>query len=202
MNNAIDFDKFAFDPSARARLRDELNIKGFCIGSIGRAVYQKNQTFLLKAFAEFLKICPDATLVLIADGAKRDELIETAKKLELGERFILLSERANAYEYYNAFDCFALPSHYEGLPIVGIEAQANGLPCFFADAVTDATAVGGKCEFLPISDPALWAKHIADIMPAERYNVLDEIKENGYEIKSAAAVLTEKYLELYNSIKR
>lgn len=201
MNNAVDLDKFAFDPVERDAIRSELNISGLCVGNIGRAVYQKNQSFLIKAFAELLKLRPDSTLVIIADGALKDDLKKEAASLSLGDRFILLDERKDAYRYYNAFDCFALPSRYEGLPIVGIEAQANGIPCFFSDTITPAAAVGGKCEFLPVSDPALWAREINAKADLCRYDARDALIDNGYDINFAAELLMRKYEEILKRTK-
>ena len=55
----------------------------------------------------------------------------------IGEKTLFLGQMADVSGWYQAMDCFVLPSLFEGLPVVGIEAQAAGLPCFFSDQVTD-----------------------------------------------------------------
>ena len=200
VHNAVDTDLFSFDECIREEVRTELKIHGKCLGNIGRAVYQKNQLFLLDVFCRYRAFEPDCTLVIVADGALVPNILAKARALGIEDDLRLLPERSDVYRVYNAFDYFLLPSHYEGLPIVGIEAQANGLPCFFSSTITAETNVSGRCRYLDVDDADLWAAEIADTS-ADRYNASVQIKEAGYDIASAAQKLCDKYLSLVSATR-
>ena len=138
IHNAIDVEKFKFDPEARKKLRKEIGIKedDFVIGHIGRFVSQKNHTFLIDVFAEVKKERKNAKLVLVGQGPLREEIEEKVKKLGLEKDVFFLGQRDDTNKLYSVFDVFCLPSLYEGLPVVGIEAQTNGVPCIFAKKIT------------------------------------------------------------------
>ena len=81
-NNAIDLEKFKFDPKVRDEVRKELGLEGkFVIGHVGRFCYQKNQDFLLDVFQEVYKKNPNAVLLLVGDGKDRKRIEEKAKSL-------------------------------------------------------------------------------------------------------------------------
>ena len=63
-------------------------------------------------------------------------------------------------EFYNAMDCFVLTSLFEGLPLVAIEAQTNGVNCFFSDRITKEVKLVENVTFLPINDAENFAKNI------------------------------------------
>ena len=123
-------------------------------------------------------------------------------------RFTGLLPREKTAEVYQAFDVFALPSLYEGLPGTVIEAQAAGLPCVIADTITEEVAVTGLVQRLPLNDPATWARAIAEAAEIpERQpdaagrarisaDALERLAGAGYEIRSAARKMQEMYLEL------
>ena len=91
-----------------------------------------------------------------------------------------------------------LPSLYEGLCLVGIEAQMAGLPCLFSDAITREVDVTGTCRFLPINDSKIWVDALRSFRPttdAERARV-DRTNFMNYDIEKQGAWLTDRYLEL------
>ena len=91
-----------------------------------------------------------------------------------------------------------LPSIYEGLGIVGIEAQASGLPCLFSDRITREVDVTNGCEFLPVDNPAVWANALCALKPrtdAARA-ATDHTDFANYDIVRQGRWLTEKYIEL------
>ena len=101
------------------------------VGHVGRFMSQKNHTFLLDVFAEVSKRDSLAHLVLLGDGELMDAMKEKASNLGIKDRVTFVGNVGNANEWYQAFDCFVLPSVWEGLPVVGVEAQAADLPCIF-----------------------------------------------------------------------
>lgn len=141
--NAIDLDKFKFDEKARKQLRKELDIKAdtFVVGHIGRFVPQKNHTFLIDIFNELHKEKADSVLLLIGQGPLEEKIKQKVEKLGLTDSVKFLGQRNGTNKLYSAMDVFVLPSLYEGLPVVGVEAQANGLPSFFSECITKEIAI-------------------------------------------------------------
>lgn len=164
-NNAIDIDRFRFSGSERERVRSELGIgDSLLIGHVGRFAQTKNHTFLIDIFSELKKIRPDAKLILIGEGETLDETTEKVKKLDLEDSVIFKGIVQDTEKYYFAMDAFLLPSLYEGLPVVALEAEASGLPCFISDSVTCECDVTGKVTFLPTNQkPEHWAERIAAV---------------------------------------
>lgn len=163
MPNAIDTAKFVYDPDARQRLREELAIPpdAFVVGHVGRFMYQKNHAFLLKVFAELLRTRPDACLLLVGEGELDQQVRQQARALGIQEKVIFTGARGDVNKLYSAMDAFCLPSHYEGMPVVAWEAQANGLPCVFADTVTKEALQSPNAIFFSLSSSVQhWAEKI------------------------------------------
>ena len=132
--NAIEIDRFLFNENVRMKKRRELGIKDeIVIGHIGRMSYQKNHKYLIDVFAEILKKKNDSILLLIGVGEKLDDIKKYVEKLGLSEQVRFLGNRADVDELYQAMDVFVMPSLFEGLPVVGVEAQFSGLSCIFSD---------------------------------------------------------------------
>ena len=143
IHNAIDIDKFKFDEVTRKKLRKEFGIKDstVVIGHVGRFVQQKNHTFLVDVFKEYHKKNPDSKLLLVGSGPLEDEIKKKVKRLGLDDSVLFLGQRDDINKLYSVMDIFCLPSLYEGLPVVGVEAQAAGLPCVFSDKITNDTVI-------------------------------------------------------------
>ncbi len=143
INNAIDLDKYAFDKEKRKNLRKQLGIKDdtFVVGHVGRFMYQKNHEFLIDVFAEVVKERPDSILLLVGDGPLRFTIEEKVRKLGLEKKVLFLGLRSDVQDLYNVMDVFCFPSYYEGLGMVIVEAQANGLPSVVSTAVPEEAVV-------------------------------------------------------------
>ena len=135
LNNAIDLDKFKFDKKIRNKKRKELNVSDdmLVIGHIGRFVEQKNHRFLIDIFNEIYKKNNKSILLLAGQGPLVEGIKEKVDKLGLIDNVLFLGQRNDASELYQAFDVFLLPSLYEGLPVVGVEAQAAGNLCYLSN---------------------------------------------------------------------
>lgn len=70
-------------------------------------------------------------MCLIGDGELKNKVIAKIRELGIEERINYLGRREDIQQFYNAMDVFLLPSLYEGLPVVGLEAECSGLPMFF-----------------------------------------------------------------------
>lgn len=107
-------------------LLDEQRGKTFV--TVGRLSPEKNQSRLLKAFAEVSESEPDARLVIIGDGPLSNELKQLAVSLGVAGSVEFTGRLRNPYAVMSACDCFVLSSDYEGQPIVILEARVLGLP--------------------------------------------------------------------------
>ncbi len=203
LNNAIDLDKFKYNESLRKKKRKELGISDdtLVIGHIGRFIAQKNHTFLIDIFNELHKKNPSSLLLLIGQGPLKEEIKNKIKELKLNDSVRFLGQRNDVNELYQAFDVFCLPSLYEGLPVVGVEAQASGLLCILSNAMTKETKVLNITKFISLNNtPEEWADSILD--DVKRYKRIDTSKKmtsKSFNIKEEAKKLEKYYLNLYNN---
>ena len=200
LNNAIDLDKFKYDEKVRKAKRKELNIKDTIkvIGHLGRFVEQKNHRFLIYIFNEIHKKDKNTLLLLAGQGPLMDEMKQKVKDLNLEDSVRFLGQRSDAAELYQAFDLFLLPSLYEGLPVVGVEAQASGNLCYLSDDMTKETKVLDSTKFMSLSQSAEeWADNIIkDLETYKKHDTKEEVSEYGFNIEKEAKKLVKKYNEL------
>lgn len=149
--NAIDAAAFAYDAAGRDSLRRQWGFDAdmVVIGHVGRFMPQKNHAFLLACFAQYHKRHANSRLLLVGGGELKEQVQRQAETLGIGGAVCMAGVRKDMRQVYSAMDIFALPSLYEGLPMVCLEAQANGLPCLMSDRVTAETAVTPEAAFLP-----------------------------------------------------
>ena len=191
MPNAIDTGKFAFDPAARAALREELGIPqdAFVVGHVGRFTYAKNHSFLLDIFYELLKIRSDARLLLVGEGKFESSIKSKVRRLGIDGSVIFTGVREDVNRLYSVMDVFCLPSLYEGLGLAAWEAQANGLLVLLSDMVPVETTVNKYNQCLPLKDKArVWAAALQKTKRIDMATVPD--------IQEKAKQLEEKYIEL------
>lgn len=202
--NAIDVEKFLFNENTRNNLRNRYDLNNkIIIGHIGRISLPKNHKFLLEIFARLHQINPATHLVLVGDGEWRKRIERQIESLDIKESVLMVGNVNNPHDWYQAFDLFLMPSLWEGLPVVGVEAQASDLPCVFSTAVTDEIALTEKAGFLDLKQPSEeWAKHINNIITniPQRKNRFDLITEKHYNIRVEARKLQTLYLSIDKKI--
>lgn len=200
LNNAIDLDKFKYDEKIRSNKRKELGINEdtLVIGHIGRFVAQKNHTFLIDIFNQFHKKEKNSILLLAGQGPLQEEIKNKVRELGLDDSVRFLGQRNDANELYQAFDVFLLPSLYEGLPVVGVEAQASGLLCFFSDDMTKETKVLDSTVFMSLSNADYeWAEEILKSLKMyKRYDTGKKISKYGFNISKEVVKLFRFYDKL------
>lgn len=205
LNNAIEIDKFEYNEEVRKLKRKELNISDdtLIIGHVGRFVEQKNHKFLIDIFNELHKKEKNSILLLIGHGPLMNEVKEKVKNLELEDCVKFLGQRNDTNELYQAMDIFCLPSLYEGLPVVGIEAQASGLLCFFSNTMTKETKVINSTIFLPLNDSANKWKTIIinNFKNYRRMDVSNEIESKKINIFVEVKKLENMYFLLEEESK-
>ena len=196
VNNAVDPAAFRFDPEARRAVREEFGIpeNAFTVGHLGRFCPQKNQGFLLGAFVRILEREPSARLLLVGGGEQLAECRERAQTLGILPSVIFPGVRTDTARMYAAMDVFVMPSLYEGLPVVGVEAQAAGLPLLLSDAVTRETKILDTTAFLPLSaGEDAWAEKILSFRGVPRADTQAAIAAAGFDIGRESGTLTEYY---------
>ena len=197
LNNAIDIEKFKYNEKVRKQKREELDIKDdtLVIGHVGRFVAQKNHTFLIDIFNEIHKQNKDSILLLVGQGPLMNEIKEKVNRLNLTDSVMFLGQRNDASELYQAFDVFLLPSLYEGLPVVGVEAQAVGLLCVLSDEMTKETKMLESTVMISLNkDLSEWSDIILTTYNGKQNdNSIEIMCKNGFNIRTEAIKLENYY---------
>ena len=197
--NAIAIDRFLFNSETREKIRMENGLADkHVVGHVGNYTLPKNHMFLLEIFADFKKKDPKACLVLIGGGERMEDVKKKAQELGIFDSVRFMGSLSNVNEWYQAFDVFVMPSLREGLPVVGVEAQAADLPCIFSKSVTKEIGILEKTRFVGLEeDRSQWVKAIEDALNnSQRTNVRDMITAHGYDIETEAKKLQERYFKL------
>lgn len=190
--NAVDVDAFSVKKDIRQKQRETLGLsEKLVFGHVGRFHFQKNHLFLIDVFNQIYRLRPDSVLLLIGSGEDEEKVHERVNEYGIGEAVHFLEIRKDTNELYQAMDAFLLPSLFEGLPVVMVEAQASGLPCFVADTITKEADISGNVEFYSLNqDASIWAENIIkSIEVFERKDVKKVITDRGYSIDAAANAL-------------
>lgn len=197
-NNAIDLDQFRFRENIRKAVRRELGIENkIVIGHVGRFCFQKNHDFLIDIFEEIYKKNQNAMLLLVGIGELTSEIKSKVHKKNLDNAVMFLGRRTDCNRLYQAMDVFVLPSRYEGLPVVGVEAQAAGLPCVFSTSMTTETEMTKKVKMVSLEKNANeWAEIVLKASSQTREDSSIEIANAGFDIKIEGEKLEEYYDKL------
>jgi glycosyltransferase involved in cell wall biosynthesis len=180
INNGINIKDFVYDQDNRNSIRTELGIDkdATVLMHAGRFAEVKNHDFLIDTFAEYQKLDPNSRLILVGDGPLREKTENKVKRLNLSNSVKFLGLRSDINRIYSAADVFVFPSLFEGLPVVLVEAQANGIKCIISDAVDKNVKVTDSVIFHSLSSgPKTWARHIFEESKARVDN--SQILANG-----------------------
>jgi len=203
LRNAVNIEQYRFNPTLRKSFRESFGFSDdeYIIGSVGRLCPQKNFAFLIRVFKLIHAQQPKSKLMIVGAGALDSQLKQLAKEFNLEDAVLFLGRRADVDILYNVFDLFVLPSLYEGLGVVLIEAQCNGLTCVTSDVIPEEARILNN--FIPISlkqSDAEWADIIVKkAMLCNREMKPDPfIISNGYEISKEAGKLLKIYQRIIN----
>lgn len=196
----IDANANRFNPDLRTETRNKFGWNDNVVyGFIGRYVPQKNPLFIIDVFNEIQKRQASAKLVLIGFGGLESQMMQKVKVYGIEGNVVNLGQREDIKQFYNAFDAFLLPSLYEGLPVVGLEAQACGLPIFFSTEITTEAAANELGVFMSLKDkPALWSERIIPIVEKnmqQRTSRSEDIIKAGFDSKAE----TERLMKYYET---
>lgn len=184
MKNAIDVDQFLFNQSIRDAYRKALGLEGcFVIGHIGRFSHQKNQEFLVDVLAKVCETKTNARLLFVGEGEQEPAIREKVRRLKLTDQVIFAGQRSDVPGLMQAMDLFCLPSRFEGLGIVLVEAQAAGLQCLASEQIVDEVCITDHISRLPFNVDC-WAEAVIERTNGyKRECMYDAVTEAGYNIK-------------------
>lgn len=197
LKNAIVLENFVYLEEKRRQMREKLGFgeSTFIIGHVGRFSKQKNHRKLLQVFSVLHKQCPDSVLILAGQGELWEEIRGLCAQLELEKAIWFLGVRDDIESLMQAFDLFLLPSLYEGFPVVGVEAQAAGLPCLFSNSIKKDIALTSGVEFLPLrASDEIWAQRALALRGKPRRDNLKILRAKGFDIAQQAEQMMEFYL--------
>ncbi len=193
IKNAIKLSNYKFSSSDREEVRKELGIPfdANVAGNIGRLCETKNQMFIL----EIAKKLPDVHFVIVGGGPLEEELKNKIVEYKLSNVH-LAGVTNNTARYYSAFDSFILPSLYEGVPVTGIEAQANGLYVIYSNNVPKESLLSDYGEFISIEPNYInkWVNAISNKKEHQNHN--KDITTAGFNIEEASKELLNVYKSL------
>ena len=197
--NGIELSKYKFRKDVRNDVRKHLNINDnqILIGHVGGFNSQKNQKFLID-FANLVKKRNlNIHLILIGKGFMLDSVKQYANTLNVMEYVSFLGQRTDVNELMMGMDAFFLPSLFEGFPIVGVEAQASGLPTFMSNSITKEAAMTDLVCWLPIDEgPECWLDSLQQWKSKkDRCAYINEVANYGFDVESSAALLQKIYLD-------
>ncbi len=174
VRQGVDTERMRFSKEKRTLFRNRFGYSENTIiyGSVGRMDPQKNHNFLIDVYIEISKRQPEARFILVGDGPLRNETIQRIKESPISEATLVIPKLDEIELFYSGIDCFILPSRFEGLGMVLIEAQCSGLPCIASESVIPSEVkISDGFKFISLSDgPALWADSVIDLKQSKRDN--------------------------------
>lgn len=197
LKNGVELQKFAFNPEVRDKMRKKLRIDKdtYVVGHVGRFCYQKNHEYLIDVFEQLKKRHHNSVLLLIGSGENLEFIKELVSVKRLEESVYFVNNVNNVNEYMQAMDVFVLPSRFEGLPIVGVEAQASGLPVLVSTNVSSELALSESVEFISLGNKEKWTQRLVTHINSKRIKTAEDLTQNGYNIEVTVKELQKIYEE-------
>lgn len=198
LKNGINVETFAFNPNAREILRNKYGMQdAFIIGHVGKYDLQKNHEYIIDVFQSISMQCDNARLLLIGDGALKKKIVKQVEMLELKKKVLFISNTNIVNEYMSMMDVFIFPSLFEGLPVVGVEAQAASLITIASDTITSEVAVSQYWKCLELGRKEEWVQTILSYQKGyDRHLGAIQVDNNGFDITDVAEDLCLYYKNL------
>lgn len=182
VHNGIDFSAYRCPFDAEKKKKELGLTKNYNICTVGRIDYQKNPRFIVEVMNELFKLRDDCDFVWVGVGEQEAEVRSKIDEYQISDRMHMLGSRKDVPEILRSSDIFFLPSLFEGLAIVLIEAQAAGLPCV-TTTTTPPESNCGSLMYLPLEQPAsYWAQQLSDVLDGRIRLHVDAEKLEEYSI--------------------
>ncbi len=194
ITNGIHYDKFRFSENNRGQIRNAYNIKDqFVVLHVGAFIHQKNHSFMFDFMKDVCKSNNNVLFVLIGDGDERSLFESKITREGLEGRIKCIGKSQEVWKWYSAADLFVLPSLYEGLPVVLIEAQVSGLKCFVSNTVTKDADISNNITYMGIGpdDINQWVDKIEEYIKTPCNRI--EVVSNKFNIENSSKELKEAY---------
>lgn len=199
--NAIDLEPFQqLSCMDKEAYREKLGLgnTNIIVGTVGNARPVKNHPFLIRAFAEFLKLQPHAMLLMIGRNDQDQEAKQLVQKLHIEQKVLFLGQREDVPQLLNCLDLFVLPSFHEGAPGSVIEAQAANLPCILSDSLTREVDLGnGLVKYLSLDmQLGQWAKEMEKSCKMKRPEIettWNLLRAKHYDVESSVHAMIGLY---------
>ena len=142
----------------------------------------------------------DVKLFLVGEGEKVDDVKRYVKERKLENSIVFLNQYSDMQSFISAMDIMLLPSLYEGLPLVAIEWQINGIQSILSTTISDECIFTNSIQQLPIDNVSTWIKAIEDFsyinrLEKSRENI-DLAQKSNYDIRIEAKKLENEYKKL------
>ena len=197
LHNAFETERYKYNDQTRQKMRRALGVENcFVMGVVGRLAFPKNPEFTVDIFAEGKKLNNKAALLFIGRGALEEQVKKKVSELNLSDSVLFLGHRDDVPELLQAMDVFVLPSQFEGLGMVYVEAQAAGLRTFAtADVVPIEACLSTELfTYIPQSATAMqWAEKIISADTTNRIDTSDLVRTKGYDISIERKKLEKLY---------
>lgn len=195
ITNAIDVKKYNKNEIIREQYRKNLELQEkIVIGHVGRFHFQKNHHLLIEIFKCLAERDIRYHLLLVGQGELEQKIKDIVNKENLDSRVTFLGARNDVDKIYQVMDLFILPSLFEGLGIVALEAQASLLPCVLSEKVPKNVKVNDNVTFVALRDtPIHWADVVENMlqkpqvtnkMMISEYNIDTQVKNFERELIS------------------
>lgn len=182
VHNGIDFSDYNSSFDIKKKKKEIGLTKKYNICTVGRIDYQKNPLFIVDVMNELFKLRDDCDFLWVGIGEQENEVQRRIDEYQIADRMYMLGSRTDVPEILRSSDLFFLPSRFEGLAIVLIEAQAAGLPCVTA-TTTPPESNCGLLMYLPLEQPdSYWAQQLSDVLDGKIQLHVDADKLEDYSI--------------------
>ena len=191
IHNGVDLERFRFNANTRHKMRVKCGFDDdeMILLNIGRLEEVKNHGKLIDIFGDYLRKNKNAHLVIIGNGSQREMIEEKIASERLDDYITLIPAQDKVELYYMMADVFVMPSLFEGIPNVGVEAQACGMKCLFSDRVPRETKILDSAEFIPLNGD--W---LSSIRRAENRNAaVKQPDMKAFDIKETVKLLEAVY---------
>lgn len=199
--NGIDTELFKYNSVKREAIRDELNISNnsLLLGFVGRFSPEKNVDFIIKVFSELLIQNPEARLMLVGDGDEKQVLENLAEQLGVKDKIIFAGIRQDIDYIMSALDILLLPSEFEALPVVLVEAQASGLKCIASKNVSGEAKIIEQMHYLDFNTSEWVEEIISNRTSYKRSQAYRSVNLAGYSLENAAKEMEKLYNSFYKN---